>query len=91
MFRLQMFYVFHDGYWYGKSQPPPPTFYLIAPAQNNSYEIAQWKFKELELPTRENKLGTGIPYVGLSAEHSILITSYIKQEIKTFCSQSELK
>ena len=54
MFRLQMFYVFHDGYWYGKSQPPPPTFYLIAPAQNNSYEIAQWKFKELELPTREN-------------------------------------
>jgi hypothetical protein len=81
MFRLQMFEVFHDGYRYGK---PPPTFYLIVPAQNDSYEIAQWKIKELELPTREEKLGTGIPYVGVSVEHSILITSYIKQEIKNF-------
>jgi hypothetical protein len=61
LFKARMFDVFHDGNWYGR---PPPTFYLVMPAQRDCYDIACWKIRELGLPPSAiDRLGHGIPYI----------------------------
>ena len=87
MFGRPLFEVFHEGYWYGPTQPPAPTWYLIVPAMSDAYEIATWKIKENSLPLRKTgELGRGIPLVDGGVQDSILITSYSKSEISQFLS-----
>jgi hypothetical protein len=87
MFSRPLFEVFHEGYWYGPTQPPAPTWYLIVPAMSDAYEIATWKIKENSLPLRKfDELGRGIPLVDGGVQDSILITSYLKSEISQFLS-----
>lgn len=87
MFSRQLFEVFHDGYWYGQTQSPPPSWYLIAPSLSDVDEIVRWKIKEYALPVRESDgPGRGIPFVNTGVADSILITSYSKREIEHFLS-----
>lgn len=82
--RIQKFDVFHEGYWHGQ---PAPTFYLVLPDTRDSYEVAEWKVKELGLTERmreKGKLGYGIPFVGVGVAESFILQPYVKYEITNF-------
>ena len=88
MFQRPLFDVFHDGYWYSSSDPsPPPKFYAICPAQNDSRRIAEWKLTERGLKPRDQRegLGYGIPYVG-DISKMLISRPYTKSEIMNFLS-----
>src|SRR5690349_838839 len=81
MLKLQMFSVYHDGYWIGLTPSDPPTFFLVIPSQSDSRELARLKIKELGLTTRRPDMWG---CYGIPDKEYCYASTYLKTEISNF-------